>query len=42
MVGSGPDSQGGKVLLWHWPQGCDVEGSVGDFKLTDNSLHRLP
>ena len=42
MAGDDPDSQGGKQLLWNWPRGVDVEGSDGDFKLPDHSLHHLP
>ena len=45
MAGSGPDSQGEKGLPWHWTRGGDVEGSGGDLKSPNHSLHhysRLP
>ena len=42
MAGGGPGCQGGKVLLWHWPCGGDIEGSDGGFKLTAHVLYHLP
>ena len=42
MAGSGYDTQGEKVIPWHWPHVGDVECSGGDFKYTSHSLHNLP
>ena len=41
MVGGGPDTQGGKGLLWHWPRGVGLESSGGNFKSPAHSLHHL-
>ena len=42
IAGSGTDSQGRKVLTWHWPCGGDVEGSGRDFKSPTRGLHHRP
>ena len=42
MLGGGPDPQGVRVIMWHWPRGGDVEGSCIDFKSLAHSLHCLP
>ena len=41
MAGAGPDSQEGKGILLNFFCGGDVEGSGGNFKLPDHSIHHF-